>query len=329
MDVVAGAEHQGRVHLCGAVQRPPHVGGPQWPARTGGRVRHVDADGLAYLVQAARALAPRPRVAKPGPEHRSNLEVGHDQVLLELPPSGHLLAERVVDDRAAVEYQLVLAADHVHVGHEQLVVGGPHGKHPLPRPTLARVEGRRADVDDHLRPGGPLHHRRPQRKPDILAYVHADWGACDGEDRTLGPRLEVALLVEHPVVRQVYLVVLAHHLAVVQDRRGVVDVGVRVHEPDHRGNIPGSRRHLEHLPDVLLDELRLEQQVLGGIPGYGKLRKRDEIRPQIACAVYVLNDPAGIAVQVADRGVGLGQGDSECAHGASAHRWNAGARSIA
>ena len=142
--------------------------------------------------------------------------------------------------------------------------------------------------------------------------------AGDGEDRALRPGLEVALFVEHPVVRQVYLVVPAHQLAVVQDRRRVIDVGVSVSEPDHHGNVTGGRRHLPQLPDVLLDELRLEQQVLGGIPGYGELRKRDEIGPRVPRAVYVLDDPAGIAVQVADRGIGLGQGNSECTHGVSA-----------
>ncbi len=69
-----------------------------------------------------------------------------------------------------------------------------------------------------------LGHRGRARLPDVLADADADRDAVELEDRRLGARLEVALLVEDAVVRQVHLAVDGHDLAVREHGRRVVDV---------------------------------------------------------------------------------------------------------
>ena len=180
--------------------------------------------------------------------------------------------------RRAVEDELVLAADEVHVDDRHRRVGGPGGEHRLALAQPARVVRRRVDVDDQLGAAGGLRDDRPGRAPRVLADRDADPDAADHEQRAVdGRRREVPLLVEHRVVREQVLAVDALHLAVRADRGGVVEVAAGLGEADHRGEPPGARRDLLERLGGLGDERRLQQEVLGRVAGDRELGERDEV----------------------------------------------------
>ena len=77
------------------------------------------------------------RVAQAGAERGVEVEIGDDQVLLERPAARDRFAELVDDEAAAVEDQLVLAADLVDVGERDHVVGRP-GRHHASGAALGR-----------------------------------------------------------------------------------------------------------------------------------------------------------------------------------------------
>ena len=150
----------------------------------------------------------------------------------------------------------------------------------------------------------------PEGVPDVLADVDAYVDAIDHEYRALGTGLEVAIFVEDAVVGQVDLVVNAQKLPVVGHGGGVVDVALGVDEADHHGYALGVGHNLPHPLDVGLDEGGLEQQVLRGVAGDCHLREDHDVgllRPGLA---DVLQNPGGVAVQVADGGVDLGHGQT-------------------
>ena len=101
---------------------------------------------------------------------------------------------------------------------------------------------------------------RPRRVPDVLADVDGEHHVAQREDRGLGAGLEVAVLVEDAVVRQVLLVVGAGVHAVVQHGGGIEDVVALVHESDHRGETAAGPRHVGERPQVGLDEGGLEER---------------------------------------------------------------------
>ena len=136
--------------------------------------------------------------------------------------------------------------------------------------------------------------------PDVLADVDPDGGAADHEHGTLGPGLEVPLLVEHAVVRQVHLVVGADHLAVVREGCGIVYVGVRVNEADDHGDASGGPGNLLQAGQVRLDKLRLEQKVFGRVAGDGKLGEGDQVSLKSAGLLDVVDYLAGVPVKVTD-----------------------------
>ena len=91
--------------------------------------------------------------AEPVVEDALDVEVGDQQLLLELRGPGDGRSFNVEHHAGAVENQLVLPADGVDVADVEAVVGGTGAKHPLARGELARVEGRAVDVDDDLGAG--------------------------------------------------------------------------------------------------------------------------------------------------------------------------------
>ena len=70
--------------------------------------------------------------------------------------------------------------------------------------------------------------------PDVLADGEPDADAVDLDQRRLGAGLEVALLVEDAVVRQVHLAVDGRDRAVGEHGGGVVDVVGALGEADER-----------------------------------------------------------------------------------------------
>jgi hypothetical protein len=85
-------------------------------------------------------------------------------------------------------------------------------------------------------------------------------------------------------------------------------------DDDRTGDLPGQR--LEGAP-VGLDELGLEEEVLGRVARQGLFGEGDELGAQLLGPADRVLDAAQVAVEIADRGVHLGEGDAKRAHDAA------------
>ena len=112
-----------------------------------------------------------------------HLEIDDEQVLGELGSANDQAARRVVDQRVAVEDELVLTAHRLQVDEEDLVLARPLTQQDLPLEALVHVVRGGVDVDDHL--GARLGQRLdgPVADPRVLANADADGYPLDHEDR--------------------------------------------------------------------------------------------------------------------------------------------------
>ena len=252
---------------------------------------------------------------QPRAEDGLEVEVGDDQVLLEHPPAREALTVLVHDHAGAVEHELVLATHHVDVGHAHEIVHCA-GRHQLiAEAGLAGMVGRAVDVDEELGAAEGLHRGRSRGVPDVLAHVHGEGRLARREDLGLGARLEVAVLVEDAVVRQILLVIDPGSDSVVQHGRRVEDVVALVDEAHHDREPPRDACHLVERLQIRLDEGGLEQEILGRIAGDRELGEGHQLGAERARPLDRVHDHADVAVEVADRGVDLPQGDTEPSHG--------------
>ena len=189
------------------------------------------------------------RVEQPSPEARPHVDVDDEQVFTELLRARNEVPALVEQHRCAVEHQLVLPTDEVHVQHRDRRVRGARRQHRLALAQPARVVRGRVDVHDELGPGRGLRDDRAGRAPRVLADRDRDAHAADDEEGAVdGGRREVALLVEDRVVRQQVLAVDAVHATVGAHRGRVEEVAPDLGEPDDRGRAAGAGRDLlEHL----------------------------------------------------------------------------------
>jgi len=104
-------------------------------------------------------------------------------------------------------------------------------------------------------------------------------------------------------------VVDARDAPVGQHGRRVVDVDIEVDEAGDDGDAVHPRSHLAQGMEVVVDEAATEQQVLGWVAGDRKLGEGHEVGALGLRAFRVVEDETGVAVEVADRDVDLGQGD--------------------
>ena len=177
-DVVAGAEHERLVHLVHRVEQ-------RLDARRDARGRRA-ARSLTATSGSGGARA-RPRgSSSAAAERRAHVEVDDEQVLGELLRARDEVTALVEHHRRAVEDELVLAADEVHVDDRDRRVGGARREHRLALAEPARVVRRRVDVDDELGAAGGLGEDRAGRAPRVLADRDADPHAADR--RTAGRR---------------------------------------------------------------------------------------------------------------------------------------------
>ena len=172
----------------------------------------------------------------------------------------------------------------------------------------------------------------PVGAPRVLAHREPDLETGDREQRTVdGRRHEVALLVEHRVVRQQVLAVDAPHLALRAQRRACWPVrrrrGLRV--PDHRGGGAGTGRDLGQRLGRVGHEGGPEQQVLGRVAGDRELGERHEVGVDRGGPVVGLEDARLVAVEVTDDEVELRGRDPDARHGTSlwGHHLGSSARS--
>ena len=255
------------------------------------------------------------RIEQTAPEGGTDVDVDDEQVFLELPGAGDETPALVEQHRRAVEDELVLAADEVHVEQRNRRVGRTRREHRLPFPDPARVVGRRVDVHDELGATGRLGGDRAVRAPRVFTDRHRDPNPGHHEERTVdGGRREVALLVEHRVVGQQVLVVDAEHVSVRTDRGRVVEISHRVGEAHHRGRATGARRELvEHFGGTG-DERLAQQQVFGRVARERELGKGDEVAAGRLGLFVGVDDSRRVAVEIADDHVELRRSNAEPRH---------------
>jgi hypothetical protein len=185
-----------------------------------------------------------------------------------------------------------------------------HPEHLLALAVLADMERRCGDVRDQLRAGKREIGRRRSRLPHVFADRRADDDIAETQEVEVVAGREVAVLVEHAVVRQVALAVDALHLAVRKHEARVEEIGVEVRRTDERRHaVRRARDLLDRAPGGAY-ETGAEEQILGGVPGDAKLREEHEIGVSLAGAAEPLDDASRVAVDVADDAIDLSESQS-------------------
>ena len=251
------------------------------------------------------------RVAQARRGDLARVDRAEGEALLELGAAGQDAPVLVDGEAVPVEDELVLAADGVDEHDRGQVVDGALREHALPGLPVADAVGGGGQVDDHLGARQRLRHRRRPRLPDVLADAHPDRDPVELEDGGLCAALEVALLVEDAVVGQVHLAVDGRDLAVGEHRRGVVDVLGALGKADQRHDPARARGQLVKRRGRLLEEGRLQQQVLGWVAAQRQLGEDDQRGARVASRRGLLGDLRGVAVDVAHGRVDLRQRDPQ------------------
>ncbi len=195
-------------------QRAPHLGGLREGRRGGGggrrRVRgeRVVADHPANDLE---ALPVRPPSGVAG-----QVEVHHQQVLLEAGGPGEHGAVPTAHQGVTVEDQFVLTAHEVDVGHRDAGPARVARDQVPPRVPLGAFVGRAVDADNQVRALGRQGVGRSGALPDVLADHDAEVDPVEAHHRQSAAWEEVPELVEHAVVGQVVLRVAGHDLTTVQ-----------------------------------------------------------------------------------------------------------------
>jgi hypothetical protein len=128
--VVAGTEDERLVDLLHGWEERLD---PRFLVLTESRFAHRD------LRQGGRPRS-APRVEQATPERGTHLDVDDQQVFDELTRARHESTALVEHHRRAVEDQLVLPADQVHIEHGHRRVGGARGQHGFALMEAPRVE---------------------------------------------------------------------------------------------------------------------------------------------------------------------------------------------
>ncbi len=298
--LLLGAEHRGHVsvHLV-------HLRRVRPEARA---VRDGKLRGRPPLAAHVGAVA---GVAQARRHDLAGVDRAERERLLELRAARQHRAGGAHGHAVAVEDELVLAADGVHEHDRRLVVHGALHEHPLAGDAVSAPVRRGRQVHEHLRSGQGLAHRGGPRLPDVLADGDSDRDPVHLEDQRLGSGLEVALLVEDAVVREVDLAVDGRHRAVGEHGRRVVDVVGPLREAHHGHDSPGLRREPLERDGRGVEEARLQQEVLRGVARERQLREHDQLGVALTGARGQVGDLGGVALDVAHLGVHLGERHSE------------------
>ena len=235
------------------------------------------------------------------------------------------LAVRIHDEGCAVEHELVLPADQVHVDEREPVLGYALAHHVIADILLVYVVRRRVGDEQDARAGISRSARRMSvpgvganidahartvarfgRAPHVLADVHAELHAVHCEDARRARRLEITLLVENGVVGEIMLVVDADHFAVAYHRSGVVALAMRY--PRVADDERDAAHALGEIGDrvlAFLHEIFAQEQVFGRITADRELRRDHHVRAAGARASRKIHDARNVAREIADRHVHL------------------------
>ena len=222
---------------------------------------------------------------------------------------GHLTG-CIHDEGISVKHQLILTAEQVDEYQRDPRLRYARARDlSLALRLLVHLVGRGVDHQQHLGACTPCSRRGPGR-PNVLANQNTRLDAVDSDHRGVGTGREVALLVEYAVIRQIRLAVIGQHHAVANHDGGIVDAPTLVFriardqsDTAYFGLEPVDRAgHLQA-------HTRVEQQILGRIPGYGKLGHHHDVGSRlIARLVRRGNDAQGVPLDIADDQIELRQG---------------------
>jgi hypothetical protein len=254
-------------------------------------------------VHRARLSLERPVVAE--------RHVDAEALGLELAGAVDQLAAGVHDERAAIEDELVLAADAVHVDHRHPVAARHLVDELAPPGGLLEVERRGVRDKQDPRARGGLHLGRAVARPRVLADHDPGDGLSDAPQPVrLGARREVARLVEDLVVRQERLVVHPANLPVARQRRADRHVAVArvpraprrhaVDRADHRRRLARLHRDPAQPVERAVDELLAQHEVRQRVAGEGELREDDHVGALILGPAHPVEDALRVAREVAD-----------------------------
>ena len=304
LHVVAQPELQRQSHLLELVQARRERG--RGLARVGVGLADVHDRRVGQLTAVPREGAP-PDVPQAPSHGLGRLDVDDEQRLFEAGAAGDQVTFLVEHERMAVEDQLVLAADGVAEGDETGVVARAGGEHLLALAIAEDVERRGREVGQDLRAGESELGRRRPGLPHVLADRGADQRAAVLEQQELSTGCEVAVLVEDAVVRQEPLAVQRLELAGGADGARVVEVAVEPRDADEGGDAARRACHLLGRGLGRADEARPEEQVLRRVARDRKLGEEDEIGFLRFRLLQSPEDALGVAVEIADDGVDLGE----------------------
>ena len=222
------------------------------------------------------------------------------------------LTARIDDERTAVEHEFVLAANEIHVGDRQARSRDRRLQRGQPRRAFVHAVRRGVDVQDHFRPGVARRDRRC-RLPDVLADVDRQAYTAGLDDADVLAWREIALFIEHGVVRQLLLAIACDAMAIAQDRATVVHApAVRFGVPDDGRYPVGFGRDGVECPAHAFVQRRAEQQVFRGVAGDREFGERDHVGPVVrACRRQRGDDHRGVAVDVADAEIKLRKREAE------------------
>ena len=224
-------------------------------------------------------------------------------------------------ERAAVEHELVLAADHVEIDERQPALDDARDCDVLAdRELVALVRRGVADEQDFA--AGLENALDRVRAPDILADRNAEARAAKDDRPRRGAGREHPLLVEHAIIGQVDLE--PHRLdpPAVEERHGVIELAVLdpgQADQRRRAAVGGIARQLLAGGAAGLLERGLQHQILGRIAGEIEFGRHHDVGAEGGGFRARFAQPVAIAGNVADNGGDLRQCNCEAVGDGGGH----------
>ena len=226
-------------------------------------------------------------------------------------------------ERRAIEHQFILPADLVEIDQRQAAFGDTGDGDRQPQIVLVARVGRTVRHHQDFRAGlgeafDDVFVFLRLLEPDVFADGNADPDAADGHRTRGGTAREQPLLVEHAVIRQVRLEAKGGDAALIEQRAGVIELAVL--DPgradQHRGAAAlGFARQFFDGGAAGGLEGGLQHQIFRRVPGDEQFRQHHEIGAVGLGLVTRRARLGGVAGDVADRRVQLGQRNCELGFG--------------
>ncbi len=234
------------------------------------------------------------------------LEDDRVQFFLErLRPKANL-AVCIHDKRATVEHQLVLATDHIHIKQRNASFRNPRANRFFSIHLHTNFIRRAVDRDHALGTGAAAASHWPAL-PDVFADSQPQTDAVDFENGCVFARREIAFLIEHAVVRQDLLAIVADRVTVQEHATTVVNLIVVVlGKADQNRDAEQLVSNFSHGVLYTMAQSRVEQEVLRRIATDAELGKDNEIRTMlVAGPARIFNYFGRVAGDITDREIEL------------------------